>query len=341
MPSLPLSTASHPLTAKYVDSAKFIDMSESDVASRASQLEAAVVCHSHLPFEIPGAVVLSVPSISVLRQTANDVCRQINSDTTYSNQFIIVSKISQTLQELLAGDRNPLEVPYRLTLDTERQQVVIRIIPSKAHERVTRSFSNKLVAKLLNMGIDTDDYTMNSASRYEGRTCDKEADESLTPSRNPSEDDDWPSLVIETGLSESEAQLRADASWWFSNSDHQVNIVILFRIKRSPQRRVVIRLYHLEPTTSRITRGLQADVQRTLLSAPPPPPSQTDSKTVPRPLLAAEEIVITSTDVQNAPLELNFESVMRRRPVPNTRERNITFTADDLAACCRYAFLEA
>jgi hypothetical protein len=308
-----------------------------DVTSRASQVEAAGVCYSHLPFEIPGAVVLSAPSISVLRQTANDVCRQMNSDTSYSNQFIIVLNISQPLQELLAGDRNPLEVPYRLTFDAQRQQGFIRIIPSKAHERVTRSFSNKLVAKLLNIGIDPDDYTMNSASRYKGRTCDKEADESLTPLGNPSEDDDWPSLVIETGLSESEAQLRADAHWWFSNSDHQVKIVILFRIQRSPDRRVVIKLYHLEPTTPRITRGLQADVRRTLLSAPPP--SQTDSRTVPRPHLAAKEIVITPTDVQNAPLELDFESVMHRRPAPNTRERNITFTAEDLAACCRHAFL--
>ncbi|CAG8894134.1 unnamed protein product [Penicillium egyptiacum] len=339
MLSLPLSTASSPLAAN--DSAKSIDRSESDVASRASQLEAAGVCYSHLPFEIPGAVVLSAPSISVLRQTANDVCRQINSNTSYSNQFIIVLNISQPLQEVLGGDRNPLEVPYRLTLDAQRQQGVIRIMPSKAHKRVTRSFSNKLVAKLLNMGIDPDDYTMNSASRYNGRTCDKEADESLTPLGNPSEDDDWPSLVIETGLSESEAQLRADAHWWFSNSDHQVNIVMLFHIQRSPERRVVIKLYHLEPITPRITRGLQADVRRALLSVPPPPPSQLDSRTVLRPHLAAKEIVIAPTDVQNAPLELDFESVMRRRPAPNTRERNITFTAEDLAACCRYVFLEA
>ncbi|CAG8908307.1 unnamed protein product [Penicillium egyptiacum] len=206
-------------------------------------------------------------------------------------------------------------------------------MPSKAYKRVTRSFSNELVEKLLDMGIRPRDYTMNSASRYHGRTCDKEADESLTPLGNPSEDNDWPSLVIETSLSESEAQLRADAYWWFANSDYKVNMVILFRIQRSPERRVTIKHYSLRLTTPRITRGLQAEAQRTLLS-------QTDSPIVLR-HSAVHEIVITSSDVENAPLELDFESVMRRRPAPNTRERNITFTAEDLTECCRHVFLEA
>ncbi|KAJ5843825.1 uncharacterized protein N7525_001566 [Penicillium rubens] len=95
--------------------------------------------------------------------------------------------------------------------------------------------------------------------------------------------------------------------------------------------RVVTKLYHLKPTSPRITHG---DVRRTLLPAPPPRPSQTDPRTVRQPHITAKEIVVTPTDVQNASLGLEFESVMRHRPVPNTRERNITFTADDLAACC-------
>ncbi|OKP14705.1 hypothetical protein PENSUB_11463 [Penicillium subrubescens] len=98
-----------------------------------------------MPFEIPGAVLLTATSISVLRQAANDVFNRINSDTSYSNQFIIVSNISQPLQEQLSGDRNPLELPYRLTLDAQRQQAVIRIMPSGAYERLTQSFTGELI----------------------------------------------------------------------------------------------------------------------------------------------------------------------------------------------------
>jgi hypothetical protein len=46
---------------------------------------------------------------------------------------------------------------------------------------------------------------------------------------------------------------------------------MLFRTQRSPESDVVIKLYHFEPTTPRITHGLQADVRRTLLSGAPPP----------------------------------------------------------------------
>ncbi|KOS37673.1 hypothetical protein ACN38_g11521 [Penicillium nordicum] len=119
------------------------------------------------------------------------------------------------------------------------------------------------------MGIDPDDYTLNGASRYNGRTCAKEADQSLTPLENPSEDNDWPLLVVETGLSASEAQLRADAYWWFSNSDHQVNVVIILRIQRSPERKVFMKLYTLGTTTPRsamITKAwLCADITLSLV----------------------------------------------------------------------------
>ncbi|KAF7718314.1 Uncharacterized protein PECH_001097 [Penicillium ucsense] len=327
----PSTVSSSSLDTKDAESAKTIGSPES-----LSPDEAARDCDSHLLFEIPGAVVLTAPSISVLRQTTNEVYNRINSDTSYSNQFIIVLSISQPVQELLGGDRNPLEIPYRFTLDSQRQQAVIRIMPSGAHERITRLFTSQLIEKLLDMGIRPKAYTLNGATRFHGKLCDKEADESLTPLRKPSDDNDWPSLVIETGFSESEAQLRTDAHWWFSNSGYQVNIVILFHIQRTPERRVILKVYNLRPTTPRITRGLQAEIEHSLLSDYTTP--QAVSSTVLRPHLAAKEIIITSGNVENAPLELEFESVMRRLPAPNTNERNITFTAEDLATCCRYAF---
>lgn len=39
--------------------------------------------------------------------------------------------------------------------------------------------------------------------------------------------DNWPSLVLEIGMSESLPQLRADASWWYPNSDGNIRLVIL------------------------------------------------------------------------------------------------------------------
>ncbi|EPS29393.1 hypothetical protein PDE_04342 [Penicillium oxalicum 114-2] len=331
LPLSPLTVSSSSLDTKDDESTKTIGSPES-----LSPDKAARDCDSHLPFEIPGAVVLTAPSIAVLRQTTNEICNQINSDTSYSNQFIIVLRMTPPMQELLGGDRNSLEIPYRLTLDAQRQQAIIRIIPSGSHERITRLFTSQLIEKLLDMGIRPKAYTLNGATRYHGRLCDKEADESLIPLRKPSDENDWPSLVVETGFSESEAQLRTDAHWWFLNSGYQVNVVILFHIQRTPERRVILKVYNLRPTTPRITRGLQVEIESSLLSDHTTP--QAVPSTVPRPHLAAQEIIVTSENVENAPLELQFESVMRRLPAPNTNERNVTFTAEDLATCCRYAF---
>ncbi|KKK22897.1 hypothetical protein AOCH_000531 [Aspergillus ochraceoroseus] len=119
-------------------------------------------------------------------------------------------------------------------------------------------------------------------------------------------------------------------------------------MQRPPKRRVILKLYHLRHTTHRITRGLQADVVEfqddSALGGSLDVKEYNhvdfvirDTSTVLRPHLAAKQIIVTSKNVEDAPLELDFESVMRRSPAPNTEERNITLTAKDLAACCRHA----
>lgn len=73
-------------------------------------------------------------------------------------------------------------------------------------------------------------------------------------------------------------------------------MVILFHIQRSPERRVVLKLYNLRRINPRITRGLQAEVERSLPSGRTTP--QTVSLTEVRPHLAAEEIIVTSRNVE-------------------------------------------
>jgi hypothetical protein len=63
----------------------------------------------------------------------------------------------------------------------------------------------------------------------------------------------WPSLVLEAGVSESLPQLRADAAWWFSNSDGDVKITILIGVD-THHREVTIEKWELFPgePTSRL-----------------------------------------------------------------------------------------
>jgi hypothetical protein len=106
--------------------------------------------------------------------------------------------------------------------------------------------NNGILIALLGMGVPRQSLRYLLAIRFRGATCSKEADGSFMPRfRNP-HNNDWPTVVIEAGLSESIRRLRTDARWWFANSRAGVQIVILVKIER-PTRRLVIEK-HCQPT---------------------------------------------------------------------------------------------
>jgi hypothetical protein len=78
--------------------------------------------------------------------------------------------------------------------------------------------------------------------------------------------DDWPSFVIEVGVSESLAMLRRDAAFWISNSDGRTRIVIVLSVNQR-DRRILVERWEEVPRTrpnrstanySRIPRLIQS-----------------------------------------------------------------------------------
>ncbi|SPN97171.1 uncharacterized protein DNG_00687 [Cephalotrichum gorgonifer] len=53
----------------------------------------------------------------------------------------------------------------------------------------------------------------------------------------PERANDWPTIVIEAGVSETLDQLREDMRWWFAASGHRVKIVLL--VKLIPSERTI------------------------------------------------------------------------------------------------------
>jgi hypothetical protein len=74
----------------------------------------------------------------------------------------------------------------------------------------------------------------------------KEADVSYTPLSRPLEDDAWPSLVIEAGVSKSLAMLRTDAAFWITNSDGRTRIVIVLSVNRR-DRQILVERWEEDP----------------------------------------------------------------------------------------------
>jgi hypothetical protein len=106
------------------------------------------------------------------------------------------------------------------------------------------------------------------ASRYEvPGVRSKEGDQGFKP-RSRMSSSDWPSLMIEVGVSESINILRYDACWWLLNSGGHTNIVVIISIRRSDRSIVIGRwermpLTHPTRPTSNVT--VPTKVQRVLI----------------------------------------------------------------------------
>ncbi|KAJ5581530.1 hypothetical protein N7535_000150 [Penicillium sp. DV-2018c] len=106
-------------------------------------------------------------------------------------------------------------------------------MPYNYHEVIASSFDVWITNALGDMGPGVlkfhYDFWLGRAALFSGRMCDKEADASFVPGRRPAPGvlSQWPSLVVEIGLSKSLFQLRTDGQWWYSNSNQQTQLVVL------------------------------------------------------------------------------------------------------------------
>ena len=131
-----------------------------------------------------------------------------------------------------------------------------------------------------------------------------EGDSTGGPRPERSSEGCWPTLVIEAGVSQSLGALRNDMRWWFSASDHQVQIILLAKFER-PQSAIILEKWEEEPSTTRpgamTTRNaaaLQPVLRQTITITP-------DTTTNP-----------ISFNVTSGALVLGFERLFLRPPGP-------------------------
>lgn len=84
----------------------------------------------------------------------------------------------------------------------------------------------------------------------------KEADRALRPCTRIREAD-WPSLVVEVGVSESPSQLRTDAHFWLTQSEGETHVVILIAVNKTSRLVKTERWEYMPRTRSGATHSLQ------------------------------------------------------------------------------------
>ena len=231
-----------------------------------------------------------------------------------NQQYLIFTRVRAADLAKIDDVRSSLGKSTRMTYYTDTDQLIIKLMPSAKHEKAHLNLGKKFVAKLIRMGMPEDLFDSVGAQRFEGPTSSKEADTAYKPLPARRRDEDWPTIVFESGLSESLRRLRVDARWWLENSGGDVKIVVLISLNIARATRTLqsirIEKWELAPAQRRITRSVANN-----------PPAEVPTK--------VQEITINPNTVTGAPLILHFQKIFLRQPTPP--EADIVFSAQDLS----------
>lgn len=290
------------------------------------------VCHTSTPMSKSSSsssdtTALTWPAVSSPLEGLEDL---------YIHRFVGIVNMRKAVKsqsdKLQAGDSNQQYLVFRpvteddlAKIDRARQSIgsntrmahyidedllIVKLMPSAGHEGAHVNFGKKLCSKTISMGMTDEDLYGLGSTRFPGRRSSKEGDSAYKPLSRGNRSD-WPTIVIESGLSESLRHLRADAKWWLENSGGDVGIVILISIKEA-QRNLLIEKWELALAPNRpITRAFNNP--NTLI-----------------PTKMQEIRIDSNIVVTGAPLVLEFRKIFLRPPTPP--ENDIVFTVQDLSA---------
>jgi hypothetical protein len=205
--------------------------------------------------------------------------------------------------------------------------ILIVKVSTVQHEAAHRKFSEKLVIRVAAMGLE-DEFASLGATTFKTLRISKEGDSVYRPLSMRPRGTDWPTIVIESGWSESLTRLRRDACLWLEDSRGDVKIVLLFSIGRGARAgTMIIEKWENRPVPANppATRS----VTRAAATLPNPPPLQTPTQTPTQ--IQAITIDSNTNTVNGTSLTLEFQKIFLRQAVPPL-EHDFTYTVQHLLA---------
>lgn len=212
---------------------------------------ASISLLSNLP---EGCVTRTWKNFHILQQAASEVYNALQENKHAGNQYIVVISLSKHAIQRLSEDKNVLG-GIRFRFAFEGAVGLVKIIPSAAHDRSTDDLTRMMDREFFLGGMFAPmNYSWGSTSRHPATvsSSQKEPDQCLFPiASRPSMDsfNGWPTLVLETGVSESLPRLQADSCWWFKNSGGATRIVLVIAIRKQT-RKIIVQKWQLAPAGS-------------------------------------------------------------------------------------------
>ncbi|PUU72554.1 hypothetical protein B9Z19DRAFT_1069681 [Tuber borchii] len=182
-------------------------------------------------------------------------------------------------------------------------------MPGPEHELTARTFDSIIKQKITDGGQEALIQHMGS-TQYDGTYNAKEADASFKPLRARPGRLDWPTVILEVGVSEKPRRSSLDAKWWIENSGGAIRVVLLFFV-------------NLSRKTIRIEMWKKDTIDN------PQHTRDHNQQEVTGPTLK-QTINITPTGITGAPLVLSFRDIFLRRRKKRRGENNYIITEDDI-----------
>lgn len=135
------------------------------------------------------------------------------------NQYVAFDCVSQEDFEKIKEKHLELVMKATLTYFPDIETLIVKI-PTQPHEKAHEQLGQLILLRAvapMNLGLN-DFAPMGSTTRTVQSGSSKESDSAWKNANIRDHEDDFPCLVIESGMSESLGRLRSDASWWIENS---------------------------------------------------------------------------------------------------------------------------
>ncbi|EEU47948.1 uncharacterized protein NECHADRAFT_75043 [Fusarium vanettenii 77-13-4] len=171
-------------------------------------------------------------AITIQFTTVSKLFEEIYSDD--ARDALVVQNVSQQDYIDIDNERELRRRKFRLKRYYSERQILIVTIPTEAHELLYAPLSGHIHAAVIQMGLGSQWTAMGSTTWRDHRNGDEGEGDSSGGPRNR-QGPRWPTLIIESGYSQTLESLRRDMKWWFSASNYQVKIVLLVKLDPSSE----------------------------------------------------------------------------------------------------------
>ncbi|KAI2625031.1 hypothetical protein GGR54DRAFT_654697 [Hypoxylon sp. NC1633] len=150
-----------------------------------------------------------------------------------------------------------------------KTQLLLITVPTGVHEILHTQLYGEFIEQLPASGVPRRAWLHKAAtyfhSNHPGGGGGGEADSSGGPKTHRLRSRDWPTLVIEAGVSESLNQLHAGMRWWFAASNHDVKIVVLTKFNQQQSKIIIEKWEEVQAARPGATTRRAATLQPVLL----------------------------------------------------------------------------